>query len=847
MVLTSQIAVVARKRIKQMISTPASVSSGDVGSSWYGGRMSSSLAVRRLGTLAFRVALWAFVFGSLLLAGRQAVAQDMPHRPILPGFGGLCDGGPLPCTRIDELAFNARVDAILLPNTSLRNIGFVAPYGFSIAALGHVEGGIFTHTSFWDQPVGGQSQAMWQQGPVRFALKGLLWPLKKNAHLGFAVLLDFEYEARLPHFDGANQLGLLTDLGVLRAVVNWPIGLAEVGLTAGALFDWQGRYGTAEVGARAGLHLPFLRDVKVFAEGLARGFASVVKADETTGPLPGAIDPTRAIVPGGALGFGIASRMNRKVDFAMVVHVGFGDVAPFFLTLRFADVAWGEGYPRPQSLVVDALREFAAWVREQAASIDPIFNETCLMLDDGPNGHLGKSMDLLGHKTSDKQHCIWNGLWLRADAHYWKNKRGTLLCHDEARKHCFAERKSNKEPWEPLENPAHTARLRGDCIFEDAETRGRLTHFGQLTPDGRSCTDGSTTFRVGEHVAYHPELRQIDRGMQGTTRQHPPLEYDAPPTGLQRLATALGRGIEAGQQENKESETRTKAQAAAADQQIDATLKKAEQMTPAKLMDGLTAAEREAEADIQHAGADPMGTFNRALGSIKQGIENTAASVKEGVVGTAQQVKDGVVSTAQDASAWAKEPAIEKAEDVLKFGGRKAATAPRDVTVSVGTGIVTGGATKLIGEAVLEGRAANRFAKALEEAEARPHHPELPPHRGNGGRGGGLDHAKVQDRIKKEVAGSKDEQAVFLTNGEKRIVDVRRPDGSIHQVGDMRSRGGTLRPSSRERGAIEDIRKAEPDVDIHFHDKRGKQPSLLNSDQEPDWKPAPSRHRKDPD
>ncbi|HNB45567.1 MAG TPA: hypothetical protein PLL72_15320, partial [Burkholderiaceae bacterium] len=87
-----------------------------------------------------------------------------------------------------------------------------------------MEGGIFTHTSIWDQPVaGGQSQTMWQQGPVNFAVKALLWPLKKNAHLGVAVLLDFEYEARLPHFDGSNQLGLLTDLGVLRGVVNWPI------------------------------------------------------------------------------------------------------------------------------------------------------------------------------------------------------------------------------------------------------------------------------------------------------------------------------------------------------------------------------------------------------------------------------------------------------------------------------------------------------------------------------------------------------------------------------------------------------------------------------------------------
>ena len=93
---------------------------------------------------------------------------------------------------------------------------------------------------------------------MRFALKGLLWPFTKNPHQRLAVLLDFEYEARLPHFDGQNQLGLLTDLAALRAVGNLPLGLAEVGLSVGALFDAAGTYVTPELGARVGLHLPFI-------------------------------------------------------------------------------------------------------------------------------------------------------------------------------------------------------------------------------------------------------------------------------------------------------------------------------------------------------------------------------------------------------------------------------------------------------------------------------------------------------------------------------------------------------------------------------------------------------------
>lgn len=347
-----------------------------------------------------------------------------------------------------------------------------------------------------------------------------------------------------------------------------------------------------------------------------------------------------------------------------------------------------------------AVREFAEWVREQVASIDPVFNDICLMLDDAPKGQTGKSMDLLGHRTSDRQHCLWKGLWLRADknAHYWKNKRGTLLCHDEARNHCFAERSSGKEPWQPIENPGHMAVLRGDCIFEDADTRSRLTHFGKLTPDGRNCTDGISTVQVGLRAAYNPELRQIDRGTQGTSRQHPPLEYAGEPTGLERLATALGRGIEAGQQENQEAEDQTKAQAVAADHKIDASLKKAEQMTPASIMNGLEAAEREAEADIRHAGADPQGTFNRALDRIKHGVEDGAEAVKEGVADTADRIKQGVEETAQNVSDWSQKPAIEQAEDVLKFGGRKAATAHREGTINVATGIATGAAgRRLVG------------------------------------------------------------------------------------------------------------------------------------------------------
>jgi len=802
----------------------------------------------RVGRLVSHFSIFIAVLLSAALWTQPVQAEPdlLPHRPWIAGFGGLCDGGPLVCPRIDEIAFNARIDVILLTTTRLRGIGLVAPYGFSFGILEHVEGGIYTHSAVWGQPDGTETHTRFRQGPMRFALKGLLWPWRSNPHQHFTVLLDFEYEARLPHFDGQNQLGLLTDLGALRAVANLPLGGAELGFSAGALFDWQGRYGTPELGVRVGWHLPFLPDVKVFAEGAARGFLPRINSDV---PIPGALDPAKPILPSGVLGFGLASRQMRAVDFAMVVHVGFGDTAPFFLNLRFADIAWGKGYARPQSMVADALVEFATWVKEQVASIDPMFNQHCDMIDDPwPHG-TGASMHLLAYQADD-QHCLWNGLWLKKfengkKVKYWKNKSSTLLCRDEARNHCFAQRGSAKEPWEPIENPAHRARLRGDCIFEDPDTNQRLTHFGTLTPDHRSCTDGRDTVPVGQYVGYNPELRQIDLGQQGPRRRGVLTDYKEPTT-AQRLNTALGRGIERGQEKNQKNAEEDKATAAAADAKIGAALKAAEEMTPTSLMNGVEAATEEAEEGIKHAAADPKGTFNRALDRFKDGVEATAGAVKDGVNGAVQAVGQGV----KGAIDWSKKDPIEQGEDLLKLGGEKAATAPRDVTVNVGTTTVTGGATKLVGGVVLEGvrdgKKGKRLLNALEkEAEAKPH-PELPPSRGNGGRGGGLDHARTQAKLREELGGL-DEQVVNLPNGQNRIVDVLAPDGSLHQVGDMRTRGGKLRPSSRERGAIEDLRKARPDADIHFHDKRGQQPSLLNPDQQPDWKPAPSKHRKDPD
>ncbi len=113
---------------------------------------------------------------------------------------------------------------------------------------------------------------------------------------------------------------------------------------------------------------------------------------------------------------------------------------------------------------------------------------------------------------------------------------------------------------------------------------------------------------------------------------------------------------------------------------------------------------------------------------------------------------------------------------------------------------------------------------------------------GRGGRGGGLPHSSVQNHIL-NTAGGRPEVAFAQAH---RAADVVDSAGRIHQIGNMRSRGG-YRPSARERAAIEDIRKqVGPNTTIIFHDKMGAGPSLINPDLQPGWKPVPRAQRNNP-
>ncbi|MBK8208244.1 MAG: hypothetical protein IPK87_15815 [Planctomycetes bacterium] len=101
---------------------------------------------------------------------------------------------------------------------------------------------------------------------------------------------------------------------------------------------------------------------------------------------------------------------------------------------------------------------------------------------------------------------------------------------------------------------------------------------------------------------------------------------------------------------------------------------------------------------------------------------------------------------------------------------------------------------------------------------------------------------KARQKHIQQTAGGRTERPIPLANGRRRIADNIDAQGRIHQIGDMRTRGG-FRPSARERAAIEDIRKARPDATIIFHDKQGRLPSLINPDLQPNWRAAPPKRR----
>ena len=124
---------------------------------------------------------------------------------------------------------------------------------------------------------------------------------------------------------------------------------------------------------------------------------------------------------------------------------------------------------------------------------------------------------------------------------------------------------------------------------------------------------------------------------------------------------------------------------------------------------------------------------------------------------------------------------------------------------------------------------------------------------GLSGRGGST-HRQIQDILFGDlesihgVGNVVTEGGIDLGNGLSRFGDVVVSNPitgqitEVHQIGDMRIRGG-FRPSSRERGAIMDIREVLPDARIRYHDKQ-QRVTLLDPDLQEGWINPSQKHRR---
>lgn len=662
---------------------------------------------------------WQWLLAALLVLCVRAALADppvMPQRLWIPGFGGLCDGGPHVCTRIDKIAFNARIDGVFATNTDSRGFAFVAPYGLSIGILERLEGGIFSQTAVWLQQVDGGEEVRWHQGPLRFALKGLLWPWRAEPHQYFAVVASFEQEARLWRFDGPNQLGLLTDLAAARLSFNKPLGLVELGLQIGVLWDWQGRYAAIEVGPRVGFHLPFLPGTKVFAEGLVRGGAGLSYVRGDSGLL-GALNPADSLPRGGILSFGLATRPRRQVDFAMILSVGFGEIAPFMLTLRGPlDFSLGEGYPYPQSLVVDILREAWQWIAEQARKLPESMQQTCMLY-----GRDGQPIAPLGTLTTDGEHCEFQGKRFRIGDNLYPDSARRRVCLDPQASSCvtasqggdagmqaadageIAGAPSLPQPgavsspsgldWVMLQRLLAQGALgpiRGQlddqCILNEGNQQ--LSPIGHLSPDGKRCIVERDVVSKKTGKKLRTETQQIPIGK---------AVYRDPNTGRVCLTPKMkgqkdcpvaldaehNRPLTAGQRAGYHGAIGL---AHKADQYADTAKKGATLLTdPARL----STAVREAEDRAGQAA-------KKAVATLKDPNQAREA---------AREAWNGAVDTAhgawQAAQHWWDKPTEKKLDDAAEAGGSGLLELP----VAVGTTILTGGT----------GRALNAGVDAAED------------------------------------------------------------------------------------------------------------------------------------
>ncbi|MBL9005107.1 MAG: hypothetical protein JNJ46_12720, partial [Myxococcales bacterium] len=460
----------------------------------------------------FRRVFWVFLLAALHVAP-HATAQPrvMPQPALLPHYSPLCDSNLVGCLDIDDFGAHAYAHLMVLPKTDQRDAAAVFPYGVTLGLFGRFAGGVATDFSFW-QEAGG---VVHQHGPLRLNLTALLWPLlplsqapqmerdedgathyRPAQHL--RIGLHYEQQVRVGPFNGANALGLLTDLAALRIVASRTFGPVEITTSLGALYDWRGAFATGEAAAQLGIYLPFFRALKIYGEALGRGWPAYVKTtDDGITPVLAALlspDGVDVLRKQSVLGLGLSFRPQARVDFGVSVQFGMGGLAPSAVLVRAIVLSVGKTYQGRAAtpiaeLAADVSIEFARWLKDQLASIDPYLKQDCVLYDDDH-----KPVMSLGALAPDGRSCIYDGLSVPIGPHFFWNKARSRLCNDKELTDCFMHRTSARADWLPV----HPLLVQNDCF---AYWQGSpWMRVGTRTADGQGCENRGHVIPSGHEL-----------------------------------------------------------------------------------------------------------------------------------------------------------------------------------------------------------------------------------------------------------------------------------------------------------------------------------------------------------
>lgn len=435
----------------------------------------------------------------LLLKFPLAAAQpaSLPQPAPLPSFNPLCDSSLVPCLDIDDFAAHAYAQLIALPRTEQRDSAAVIPYGLTLGVLGRFAGGVSTSFAFWQEERGdGRSVRRTTHGPLRLSLSALVWPLlplrpstdaapTEDGETHYApprslrIGIAYEHELRVGPFEGANQLGMLSDLAALRLVSAKMLGPVELTASLGALYDWRGVFATGEAAVQIGLYLPFFKAFKLYGEALGRGGLAYVQEGAQLAALPGA-DPLKGQ---GLLGLGFSFRPQARVDLGVSVHSGFGGLAPYAVTLRFAVLSVGKTYQgRAAAPLVELAAQGTAEVADQirqyieSLPIDPVLDQDCVLLDDD-----GSVLGAFGKRSANGAYCEEDGFRVRIGEHFERPRKSKdRICRDRALTDCVLELHGTR--WTPVHRP----RLDGHCDLFDSDGT-YLGRVGEPARDGAFC------------------------------------------------------------------------------------------------------------------------------------------------------------------------------------------------------------------------------------------------------------------------------------------------------------------------------------------------------------------------